>query len=150
LDQGPICNSQVVDVAVTVHDGKHHAVDSDEVSFKIAASHAFRDAFVKAKPTLLKPIHRVRITVPQEFLGDVMGDLTSRRGRITGTGADGHFQVIEAEVPLAEMDRYATRLRSMSQGKGLPPMILERYEEVPADVQSRITEAAASEKAHAA
>jgi elongation factor G len=150
LDEGPICSSQVVDVAVIVHDGKHHAVDSDEVSFKIAASHAFRDAFTKANPALLEPICRVKITVPEEFLGEVMGDLTSRRGRISGTSADGHFQVIEAEAPLSEMDRYATRLRSMSQGKGLHTQELARYEEVPGDVQSRIAEKFASEKSHAA
>lgn len=138
LDQGPICNSQVVDVTVTVFDGKHHPVDSDEVSFKIASSHAFREAFATAKPALLEPICQVKITVPEEFLGDVMGDLTSRRGRINGTSADGHFQVIEAEVPLAEMDRYATRLRSMSQGKGLHTQQLARYDEVPGDVQAKI------------
>ncbi len=148
LDHGPICGSQVVDVAVTVYDGKHHAVDSDEVSFKIAASHAFRDAFAKARPALLEPIHSVTITVPEEFLGEVMGDLTSRRGRISGTSADGHFQVIEAEVPLAEMDRYATRLRSMSQGKGLHTQQLARYEEVPGDVQAKIVSQAAAETAH--
>ena len=150
LDQGPISGSHVVDVAVVVYDGKHHAVDSDEVSFKIAASHAFRDAFIKAKPALLEPIYHVIITVPEEFLGEVMGDLTSRRGRISGTSADGHFQVIEAEVPLAEMDRYATRLRSMSQGKGMHTQRLERYDEVPHDLQARIAEQAASEQAQAA
>ncbi|MDA0336870.1 MAG: elongation factor G [bacterium] len=150
LHRGPICNAQVVDLAATVHDGKYHAVDSDEVSFRIAASHAFREAFIKASPALLEPICHVRITVPEEFLGEVMGDLTSRRGRISGTSADGHFQVIEADVPLAEMDRYATRLRSMSQGKGMHTQELARYEEVPADVQSRISERVASEKAHAA
>ena len=150
LDQGPISGSHVVDVAVVVYDGKHHAVDSDEVSFKIAASHAFRDAFVKAKPALLEPIYSVTITVPEEFLGEVMGDLTSRRGRISGTSADGHFQVIEAEVPLAEMDRYATRLRSMSQGKGMHTQSLDRYDEVPNEVQARIAERVASEQAQAA
>jgi elongation factor G len=150
LDEGPISGSHVVDVAVVVYDGKHHAVDSDEVSFKIAAAHAFRDAFVKAKPALLEPIYHVTITVPEEFLGEVMGDLTSRRGRISGTSADGHFQVIEAEVPLAEMDRYATRLRSISQGKGMHTQRLERYDEVPHDLQVRIAEQAAKDQAQAA
>ena len=145
LNEGPISGSSVVDVSVVVYDGKHHAVDSDEVSFKIAASHAFRDAFVKAKPALLEPIYQVTITVPEEFLGEVMGDLTSRRGRISGTSADGHFQVIEAEVPLAEMDRYATRLRSMSQGKGMHTQSLVRYDEVPNDVQARIAEKSADQ-----
>lgn len=150
LVEGPISNSQVVDVAVTVYDGKHHAVDSDEVSFRIAGSMAFKDAFLKAKPVLLEPIYHLTITVPEEYMGDVMGDLTSRRGRITGTSADGHFQVIEAEVPLAEIDRYATRLRSMSHGKGMHVQRLERYEDVPADVQAKIVAAASKEQARAA
>ena len=139
---GPISGSAVVDVAVTVYDGKHHPVDSDEVSFKIAASMGFKDAFLKAKPVLLEPIYRLVITVPEEFMGDVMGDLTSRRGRIIGTDADGHFQVITAEAPLAEIDRYATTLRSMTQGKGIHTQGLDRYENVPGDVQAKVVEEA--------
>lgn len=150
LAVGPISGSAVVDVEATVYDGKHHAVDSDEVSFRIASSQAFKDAFLKAKPVLLEPIYQLTITVPEEFMGDVMGDLTSRRGRISGTNSDGHFQIIEAEVPLAEIDRYATRLRSMSQGEGMHTQRLSRYEEVPGDVQSRIIEAASKEQAQAA
>ncbi|MBC9868054.1 MAG: hypothetical protein F7O42_09295 [Opitutae bacterium] len=125
-------------MAVDVYDGKHHPVDSDEVSFKIASSMAFKDAFLKAKPVLLEPIYRLTITVPEEFMGDVMGDLTSRRGRIIGTDADGHFQVITADAPLAEIDRYATTLRSMTQGKGIHTQQLDRYENIPGDVQSRV------------
>jgi elongation factor G len=136
--EGPLSGSAVVDVAVDVYDGKHHPVDSDEVSFKIASSMAFKDAFFKAKPVLLEPIYRLTITVPEEFMGDVMGDLTSRRGRIIGTDADGHFQVITADAPLAEIDRYATTLRSMTQGKGIHTQQLDRYENVPGDVQSRV------------
>ena len=136
--EGPLSGSAVVDLAVDVYDGKHHPVDSDEVSFKIASSMAFKDAFLKAKPVLLEPIYRLTITVPEEFMGDVMGDLTSRRGRIIGTDADGHFQVITADAPLAEIDRYATTLRSMTQGKGIHTQQLDRYENVPGDVQSRV------------
>ena len=146
LVEGPLSSSNVEDVEVTVYDGKHHPVDSDEVSFKLASSHAFREAFLKAKPILLEPIYSLTITVPEEFMGDVMGDLTSRRGRIIGTDADGHFQIIRADVPLAEIDRYATRLRSMTQGKGIHTQKLDRNEDVPADVQSKIVEAATSEK----
>ena len=138
LVEGPLSGSAVVDVAVDVHDGKHHPVDSDEVSFKIASSMAFKDAFLKARPVLLEPIYRLTITVPEEFMGDVMGDLTSRRGRIIGTDADGYFQVITADAPLAEIDRYATTLRSMTQGKGIHTQQLDRYENVPGDVQSRV------------
>ena len=136
--EGPLSGSAVVDIAVEVYDGKHHPVDSDEVSFKIASSMAFKDAFLKAKPVLLEPIYRLTITVPEEFMGDVMGDLTSRRGRIIGTDADGHYQVITADAPLAEIDRYATTLRSMTQGKGIHTQQLDRYENVPGDVQSRV------------
>ena len=136
--EGPLSGSAVVDVAVDVYDGKHHPVDSDEVSFKIASSMAFKDAFLKAKPVLLEPIYRLTITVPDEFMGDVMGDLTSRRGRIIGTDADGHFQIITADAPLAEIDRYATTLRSMTQGKGIHTQQLDRYENVPGDVQSKV------------
>ena len=145
LVEGPLSGSSVEDVVVTVYDGKHHAVDSDEVSFKLAASHAFKEAFLKAKPVLLEPIYSLTITVPEEFMGDVMGELTSRRGRIIGTDADGHFQIIRADVPLAEIDRYATRLRSMTQGKGIHTQKLERYEEVPADIQGKIVEEASRE-----
>jgi len=142
LTEGPICGSTVVDVEATVYDGKHHAVDSDEVSFKIAASQAFKEAFLKAKPVLLEPIYRLTIVVPEEFMGDVMGDLSSHRGRISGTESDGHFQIISAEVPLAEIDRYATRLRSMTQGKGIHTQVLDRYETVPGEIQIKIAEEA--------
>ena len=140
LSEGPVAGYQVIDVAVTVYDGKHHAVDSDEVSFKLASSHAFRDAFLKAKPILLEPIYQLEITVPEEFMGDVMGDLSSRRGRISGMDTSGHFQVIHAEAPLAEIDRYATSLRSMTQGKGFHVQRFDRYEDVPGDIMAKIVE----------
>ena len=148
LVEGPLCGSQVVDVAISVYDGKHHAVDSDEVSFRLATSYAFRDAFLKAKPVLLEPIYSLAITVPAEFMGDVMADLNSRRGRINGTEADGHFQIINADAPLAEIDRYATTLRSMTQGNGIHTQTLDRYEQVPGDVQLKVV--AAAEEARAA
>jgi len=106
---------------------RKHAVDSDEGSFKISASQAFRDAFLKAKSVLLEPIYLLTITAPEEFMGDVMGDLTARRGRISGTDSEGHFQIISAEVPLAEIDRYATRLRSVTHGKGVHTQKLAYY-----------------------
>ena len=146
LVEGPVAGYQVIDVAATVYDGKHHAVDSDEVSFKLAGSHAFRDAFLKAKPVLLEPIYHLEITVPEEFMGDVMGDLSSRRGRISGMDADGHFQVIHAEAPLAEIDRYATLLRSMTQGKGFHAQKFDRYEDVPGDIMTKVVEAAQKNK----
>ena len=140
LSQGPVAGYQVIDVAATVYDGKHHPVDSDEVSFKLASAHAFRDAFLKAKPILLEPIYHLEITVPEEFMGDVMGDLSSRRGRISGMDTAGHFQVIHAEAPLAEINRYATLLRSMTQGKGFHAQRFDRYEDVPGDIVAKIIE----------
>lgn len=147
LVEGPLTGYRVVDVAVTVHDGKYHDVDSDEVSFKIASSQAFKDAFLKAKPILLEPIYSLTMTVPEEFMGDVMGDLSSRRGRISGVDTDGHYQIIHAEAPLAEIDRYATVLRSMTQGRGIHAQKFERYEEVPAEIMARILAEAKREAA---
>lgn len=146
LEVGPVAGYNVIDVGVTVLDGKYHAVDSDEVSFKIAGSNAFKDAFLKAKPILLEPIYSLEITVPEEYMGDVMGDLSSRRGRISGMDADGHFQVIHAEAPLAEIDRYATNLRSMTHGKGFHTQKFERYEDVPGDIMAKVVEASKKEK----
>jgi len=146
LEEGPVAGYKVVDVTATVYDGKHHSVDSDEVSFRLAASQAFKDAFLKARPVLLEPIFNLTVTVPEEFMGDVMGDLSARRGRINGMDTDGHFQVIRADVPLAELDRYATTLRSMTQGKGLHTQEFLRYEEVPGDIQVKIVEDAKKEK----
>jgi len=146
LDIGPLAGYNVIDVSVSVLDGKYHPVDSDEVSFKIAGSHAFKDAFLKAKPILLEPIYHLEITVPEEYMGDVMGDLSSRRGRISGMDANGHFQVIHAEAPLSEIDRYATSLRSMTHGKGLHAQEFVRYEEVPGDIMAKVVEEAQREK----
>ncbi len=142
LDVGPLAGYRVVDVAVIVTDGKHHPVDSDEVSFKLAGSQAFRDAFLKARPILLEPIYGVTVTVPEHYMGDVMGDLSARRGRISGMDTAGHHQVIRAEVPLAELDRYSTTLRSMTQGKGMHTQEFLRYDEVPGEIQARIIEEA--------
>ncbi|MBI2503323.1 MAG: elongation factor G [Candidatus Latescibacteria bacterium] len=138
LGEGPLAGCRVVDVAVAVYDGKYHDVDSDEVSFKIASSQAFKDAFLKARPILLEPIYSLSITVPEEFMGEVMGDLSARRGRISGMDTEGHYQIIRAEVPLAEIDRYATSLRSMTQGRGMHAQKFERYEEVPAAILDRV------------
>ena len=147
LDEGPVSGYQVVDVSAVVYDGKHHPVDSDEVSFKLAGSNAFKEAFLKAKPVLLEPIYSIEVTMPEEYMGDVMGDVSSRRGRISGIDSDGHFQIVRAEVPLSELDRYATSLRSMSHGKGLHTQKFERYEEVPGDQMEKIIAASKKEAA---
>jgi elongation factor G len=144
--EGPISGSSVVDVEATVYDGKFHAVDSDEVSFKIAGAQAFKDAFLKAKPVLLEPIYNLTITVPEEFMGDVMGDLSAKRGRVIGMDSDGHFQVVHAEAPLSEINRYATTLRSMTQGKGMHTQEFNRYEEAPKEVIDKVAAETAADK----
>ena len=125
-------------VKVTVYDGKHHPVDSNEMAFKIAARSAFRDAMGKSKPVILEPVMKVKITVPNDYMGDITGDLNHKRGRILGMGTEEGLQVVNAEVPQVEMAKYATELRSMTQGRGLFKMDFERYEQVPANIANAI------------
>jgi elongation factor G len=140
LTTGIIAGATVVDVKATVFDGSHHAVDSSEIAFKLAGFNAFRQAMEQASPVLLEPIYDIEVTVPEEFMGDVMGDLTSRRGRIGGMDANGPFQVIKAQVPLANLHRYSTELRSMTGGRGIFSRAFSRYEEAPAEVAAQIAE----------
>lgn len=135
---GPLAGCTVERIKVSVYDGKHHPVDSSEMSFKIASRMAFRDAMSKAKPVLLEPIMTVKIMVPDEYMGDITGDLNHKRGHILGMSAEEGLQVLTAEVPLSEMARYATELRSMTQGRGSFEMEFARHEIVPANVASNI------------
>ncbi|NLN41610.1 MAG: elongation factor G [Clostridiales bacterium] len=127
MESGVLGGYPVVDVKVTLYDGSYHEVDSSEMAFKIAASMAFKEAMRKAEPVLLEPMMKVEVTVPEEYMGDVMGDINSRRGRIEGMEARFGVQVITAYVPLAEMFGYATDLRSKSQGRGVYTMQLSHY-----------------------
>lgn len=138
MTNGVVAGFPVVDVKVTVNDGKHHPVDSSEAAFKMAASQAFKQGFPKASPVLLEPIYKVVVRVPDEFMGDVMGDLTSRRGRIQGMDQEGQDQVVRAEVPLAQLYDYATALRSLTQGRGIHTREFSHYEEVPRDIAEAI------------
>ena len=131
LENGVLAGYPVVDVKVELVDGSYHEVDSSEMAFKIAGSMAFKEAARAAKPVLLEPIMDVEVVVPSEYLGDVMGDLSSRRGRIGGMTQRGEAHVIGASVPLAEMFGYSTTLRSMSQGRAVYSMQFSHYEEVP-------------------
>ncbi len=140
LPSGVIAGYPVVDCRVTVYDGSYHDVDSSELAFKIAASMAFRAAMTKCSPVLLEPIMKVTVETPAEYMGDVMGDLNSRRGRILGMEDQGGKQEIAAEVPLGEMFGYATDLRSMSKGRASYSMEFECYREVPKNVQEAIAE----------
>jgi len=131
---GVLAGYPVTNVKVTLYDGSYHSVDSSEMAFKIAASMGFKKAFEEAKPALLEPIYRLEITLPEEYLGDVMGDLNSRRGRVLGVGARGRMKVVEALVPLAEVYKYINTLRSMTQGTGHYEMEFDHYAEVPANI----------------
>jgi len=147
LVEGVIAGYPFQDVRVTVYDGKHHPVDSKEVAFKIAGRNAFREAVKGAKPTILEPYVNMQITVPDEFLGSITGDLNSRRGRIMGMEAGpGGTQTIGVQVPLAEVAQYNTQLRSITGGQGSYTMELSHYEAVPAQVQQQIIEKAAQDK----
>lgn len=138
MDTGVLAGYPVVDVAVTLLDGSYHEVDSSEMAFKIAASIGFKEACKKAAPVLLEPIMKVEVVVPDEYMGDVMGDLNSRRGRIEGMEARGNAQVIRCNVPLKEMFGYATSLRSLTQGRATYTMIFDHYEEVPQNISDEI------------
>lgn len=140
LVAGIIAGYQVVDVKVTLYDGSYHDVDSSELAFKVAASMAFKSAMKKADPVLLEPIMKVEVVTPEENMGDVMGDLNSRRGRILGMETRKGLQEIKAEVPLGEMFGYATTLRSLTKGRANYSMHFETYREVPKNVQEEIAE----------
>jgi len=140
LDRGVIAGYPLVDVSVTLYDGSYHDVDSSEMSFQIAGSMALQAAVKKAKPILLEPIMKVEVVTPEDFFGDVMGDLNSKRGRIEGTTERGMAKVIDAKVPLAEMFGYATQLRSMTQGRATYTMEFDHYEQVPTNIANLIIE----------
>lgn len=138
LGSGVVAGYQVVDLKATLHDGSYHDVDSSELAFKVAAIMAFKSGLAKASPVLLEPIMKVEVETPDEYMGDVMGDLNSRRGRILGMDAQGSNQMITAEVPLESMVGYATQLRSMTKGRASYSMEFECYREVPTHVQDAI------------
>jgi elongation factor G len=138
VDTGVIAGYPVVDVKVTLFDGSYHDVDSNEMAFKIAGSMGFKDGFRKAKPVLLEPIMKVEVVTPEEYSGDVIGDLNRRRGQITGMDEGAAGKVITGEVPLSEMFGYATTVRSMSQGRATFTMEFEKYVEVPPNIADSI------------
>jgi len=135
---GVLAGYPVVDVKVTIYDGSYHEVDSSEQAFRIAGSIGFKEGSRKAHPVILEPVMAVEIVTPDDFMGDVMGDLNSRRGSVTGMEARGNAQIIHGEVPLAEMFGYATTLRSMTQGRAVSTMTLNHYAEVPNSIAEKI------------
>ena len=144
MDSGILAGYPVVDVKVELIDGSYHEVDSSERAFKIAGSMAFKEALKRAKPKLLEPVMLVEVTTPEDYLGDVMGNLNGRRGRVEGMEPVGNAQVIRAMVPLAEMFGYATDIRSMSQGRATFHMEFDHYEEVPQSIASELVDSGAN------
>ena len=138
MENGPLAGYQVVDLGVELYDGSYHEVDSSEMAFKVAASMAFREAAKKAKPVLLEPIFKVEVNVPEEYMGDVIGDLSSRRGRIEGSDMNNGAVAVRGMVPLSEMFGYATDLRSKTQGRGVYVMQFDHFEKLPDSLVEKI------------
>ncbi|OTN89135.1 elongation factor G [Enterococcus sp. 7E2_DIV0204] len=138
MNNGVLAGYPLVDIKAKLYDGSYHDVDSNETAFRVAASMALRAAAKKANPVILEPMMKVTITVPEDYLGDIMGHVTSRRGRVEGMEAHGNSQIVNAMVPLAEMFGYATTLRSATQGRGTFMMVFDHYEDVPKSVQEEI------------
>jgi elongation factor G len=140
MQEGPLTGSYVRDVRVIVYDGKMHPVDSNDISFKIAGMMAFKEAFHQADPKILEPIYEVEIRVPEELMGDVVTDLQTRRSVILGMDSNGNYQVIKAKTPLAELDKYSTSLRSITQGRGSYSGHFSEYAPVPSEIQKKLAE----------
>ncbi len=146
--EGVLAGYPVVNLKATLYDGSYHEVDSNEMSFKLAARLAYKNGLPKADPVLLEPIASLKVTIPDDNLGDIMGDISKRRGRILGMGADSNpgFQSVDAEAPMSELSKYATELRSMTQGRGWFTMKFARYDEAPHEVAEKVIAAAKAEE----
>ena len=138
MESGHLAGYPMIDIRATLYDGSFHEVDSSEMAFKIAGSMALKDGAAKADPVLLEPVMKVEVVVPEEYMGDVIGDINARRGRIEGMEARANSQVIRSYVPLAEMFGYATDLRSKTQGRGIYVMQFSHYEEAPKNIMEKI------------
>ena len=138
IRKGSVAGFPVQDVRVTLYDGQHHAVDSSEMAFKIAGSMGFKNAMKEAKPVLLEPIVKMEISVPDECVGDVIGDMNSRRGKVLGMDPQGNAQVVNVHVPMSEVLKYAPELRSMTSDRGMFTLEFSHYEEVPGQMAEKI------------
>lgn len=147
--EGILAGFKVVDVKIDFYDGKMHPVDSKDIAFQIAGYFAFKEAFTNARPCLLEPIHKIEIRIPEDCLGKVMGDISSRRGRISGIDTDGQFQVIKAEVPARDLYRYSSQLRSLTAGRGVHTEKFDHYTEMPRELEQKIIEEFRQRKAEA-
>jgi elongation factor G len=146
MNRGVIAGFPVVDIKISLYDGKTHEVDSSDASFQLAGSMAFQKGFQDAKPVLLEPIYNIDITVPSKFMGDIMGHLNSKRGRIAGSDSDGNYQIIKALIPLVEISNYSTELKSMTGGEGTYSITFSHYDVVPAYLQEKIIAKAKEDK----
>jgi len=142
MQTGPLTGNPVVDIKVTVYFGSYHEVDSSEMAFKIAGSLAFKKAMEQCRPILLEPIMNIAVTVPEECMGDVMGDLNSRRAKIEGMNSRGKYQELKAQIPLAEVLTYAASLTSITSGRGTFTMSFSHLDPVPYNLQDKIIEEA--------
>ena len=138
MDRGVIAGYKVVDISVEVYDGSYHDVDSSEMAFKIASSQCLKACFAKANPILLEPIHNVQIVIPNEYMGDVMGDISTRRGKILGMEQSGKKQILNAQLPLAELFSYYPALKSLTQGRGRFEQEFSHYERVPYEIAEKV------------
>lgn len=141
MEEGYHLDSRIVDVSARVFDGSYHAVDSSDLAFQIAGAQAFKECMEKAGAIILEPIYQIEVRVPEEYLGAVMGDLSGRRGKVQGMDSQGKLQIVRAEVPLAELYKYSSALRSMTQGRGMHSRSFSHYEPVPREVQKKLVEA---------
>jgi elongation factor G len=146
MEGGVIAGYPVIDVKVTLYDGSHHPVDSSDMAFKIAGSLGFKNAAKDANPVLLEPIMNLEVMVPEKYMGDVIGDISSKRGKVLGMDSRGKLQVIKAQVPLAELSKYATELRSLTHGEGSFSMEFSHYDEVPREIAQKIIEESKKEE----
>jgi elongation factor G len=147
--EGILAGCKVVDVKVDFYDGKMHPVDSKDIAFQIAGYFAFKEAFMNGRPCLLEPIHQIEVRIPEDCLGKVMGDISSRRGRILGIDSDGQFQVIRAEVPARDLYKYSSQLRSLTAGRGIHTEKFDHYTEMPRELEQKVIEEAKKRKAEA-
>lgn len=146
MTEGFVVGARVVDVSVRLFDGSYHAVDSSDLAFQVAGAQAFKLCMEKANPIVLEPIYKLEVRVPEEYMGTIMGDVSGRRGKVLGMEMEGAMQVINAEVPLAELYKYSSNLRSMTQGRGTHRRSFARYEPVPREIQAKLVEAYQAEK----
>jgi len=146
IETGVLANYPVVDIKATLYDGSYHEVDSSEIAFKMAGSMALRDGIKKANPVLLEPMMKLEVVTPEQFLGDIISDLNSRRGHIETIDTQGEMYIIYCFIPLAETFGYATRLRSLTQGRATHSLEFSRYQELPAELTDQISEKAVGKR----